>query len=164
MNRKQNKIFIIALSILLVIAISIAKVQASTDGYASVVAFCATLLAKQGRLPWPFRDNRPIGTPFKKGQSVGSIQIGVDPRTLTPKKNLSTLDSQRIESAVDHARNSLLEVTADGVISDGHHRLKDAINNRRPVDVIILFSGETRPDNSTTRQTPAKAAPTGAIP
>lgn len=77
------------------------------------------------------------GAPFKKGQPCGSVQIGVDPNTLTPTKDLSTLDPRRIHNAVKYAGDRALEVTQNGEVLQGHHRLANAIRIGKAVDVEI---------------------------
>ena len=77
------------------------------------------------------------GVPFQPGKT--GIQYGVDPNTLIPEKNLSTLDPQRIANAVKYAGDQLIRVGLDGNILDGHHRVADAIANGRAVDVFVEF-------------------------
>ena len=82
------------------------------------------------------------GVPFKTGQRIGTIQYGVDPNTLIPKKNLKTLDPNRIKSAVKYAGDQALEVSRNGYIQQGHHRAADAIAHGRAVDVEITILGD----------------------
>lgn len=83
-----------------------------------------------------------VGVPFKTGGKIGSIQIGVNPNTLIPTKDLNTLNPLRIADAVKYAGNQALEVTSGGTILQGHHRVADAIAKGRPVDVIITIFGD----------------------
>ena len=78
------------------------------------------------------------GKPFEAGRAMGSVQMGVDPNTLIPAKDLSTLKANDIASAAKYAGNKCIQVSRDGVIQQGHHRLTDAINNGRAVDVKIV--------------------------
>ena len=77
-----------------------------------------------------------IGEPFKPGQRVGIVQIGVDPRTLIPSKNLSQPETKRLKNAEAY-RDVAVSVTRSGRIRDGHHRVKNAIKKSWPVDVSI---------------------------
>lgn len=78
----------------------------------------------------------PIGKPFDpKGPSV---QEGVDPHTLTPTKDLSTLDPQRLKQVQQYGMNQSITVYRDGTIEDGHHRLRIALENNAAVDVNVL--------------------------
>jgi hypothetical protein len=80
----------------------------------------------------------PIGSPFRKGDRIGAIQIGVNPATLTPGKNLRTLDSGRLRQAVMHAGDHAIEVTTDGLVRNGNHRLKDALKRGKTIDIRIV--------------------------
>lgn len=75
------------------------------------------------------------GIPFKSG--VTGMQYGVDPNTLTPVKDLSTLNKYRMASAVKYGSNHAVEVGLTGKIYDGHHRVADAINNGRAIDIYV---------------------------
>ncbi|MCL2421504.1 MAG: hypothetical protein FWD03_06565 [Defluviitaleaceae bacterium] len=78
-----------------------------------------------------------IGNPFDPNGS--RVQIGVDPRTLTPGKDLSTLDPRRQQSAVRHGGDHTIIVDRTGKVLDGNHRLNDALQNNRPVDIQIGY-------------------------
>ena len=84
----------------------------------------------------PKASSKPVGKPFDpKGPKV---QIGVDPKTLTPSKNLASLDSYRLKNAEIFGRDQALSVYRNGVIEDGNHRLANALANNRSVDVVIF--------------------------
>jgi hypothetical protein len=83
------------------------------------------------------KPEEPIGKPFNPNGPA--VQEGVDPRTLTPQKDLGTLSRQRMNDAVTHAKDKPIKVDRNGVVQDGHHRLKDAIENNRAVDVQIGY-------------------------
>ncbi len=76
------------------------------------------------------------GVPFKPGRT--GMQYGVDPNTLTPTKNLSTLDPYRLKNAITYGGDHAVQVGITGIIQDGHHRVADAILNGRAVDVFVL--------------------------
>ena len=78
-----------------------------------------------------------VGEPFIAGQPVGTIQIGVDPKTLTP--NGRTLIPSRLETAERYGKDMVVEVFSNGVIYDGHHRVANAIRYGRSVDVLVRF-------------------------
>ncbi|WP_041714958.1 hypothetical protein [Acetivibrio clariflavus] len=78
-----------------------------------------------------------IGKPFDPKGKV--VQVGVDPKTLKPTKNLDTLDPIRQKNAVKHAGDKPIIVDRKGNVLDGHHRLNDAIQNGRAVDVQIGY-------------------------
>lgn len=67
------------------------------------------------------------------------MQEGVDPNTLKPTKKLDTLDPIRQKNAVKHAGDKPIIVDRNGNVLDGHHRLNDAIQNGRDVDVQIGY-------------------------
>jgi hypothetical protein len=80
---------------------------------------------------------KPVGAAFNpQGRNV---QIGVNPNTLTPAKNLNSLDSFRQRAAVTHAGDRPIIVDKTGRVLDGHHRLNDAIQNNRLVDIQIGY-------------------------
>ena len=68
-----------------------------------------------------------------------SVQEGVNPNSLKPTKDLSTLDPARIKNSIKYAENKPIIVDSDGNVLDGHHRLKYAIDNNRPVDVSVGY-------------------------
>ena len=78
----------------------------------------------------------PIGpnfVPYGK-----SVQEGVNPNSLIPTKDLSTLDNQRMQNAVKYGGEPII-VDNLGNVLDGHHRLKYAIKNNKAVDVSIGY-------------------------
>ena len=82
-------------------------------------------------------NQKPIGPPYDPNGP--RRQEGVDPNTLKPVKDLNTLDPQRIQNAVKYAGDESIQVYRDGTIYQGHHRVADAIKNRRAVDVFIEY-------------------------
>lgn len=78
------------------------------------------------------------GVPFKTGMPRQTIQEGVDPNTLTiGKQYLGNMKKNDIANAVKFAGGHCIQVSKDGEVLNGHHRVVDAINNGRAVDVII---------------------------
>ena len=75
------------------------------------------------------------GNPFEAGKT--GIQYGVNPNTLIPQKDLTTLDPQRMANAVKFGGDHAVRVGLTGIIQDGHHRVADAIMNGRAVDVFV---------------------------
>ena len=75
------------------------------------------------------------GKAFKEGK-IG-IQYGIDPNTLTPQKDLNSLDPQRMADAVKFAGDQSIIVSRTGIIQNGHHRVADAIINGRAVDIFV---------------------------
>ena len=75
------------------------------------------------------------GKPFEPGKT--GFQYGVDPNTLTPQKNLATLDPKRMADAIKFAGDQSVQVSRTGVIQDGHHRVADAIMNGRAIDIFV---------------------------
>ncbi len=83
------------------------------------------------------KTQKPIGKEFDpKGKTV---QEGIDPNTLKPVKDLDTLDPIRQKNAIKYAGDKPIIVDRNGNVLDGHHRLKDAIQNGRAVDVQIGY-------------------------
>ena len=68
-----------------------------------------------------------------------NVQEGVNPNSLKPAKDLSTLDSARMRNSIKYAENKPIIVDRQGNVLDGHHRLKYAIDNNKPVDVSIGY-------------------------
>jgi hypothetical protein len=58
---------------------------------------------------------------------------------MKPSKDLSTLDTARMKNAIKYAENKPIIVDEKGYVLDGHHRLKFAIENNKPVDVSIGY-------------------------
>ncbi len=83
------------------------------------------------------KTSKPIGKPFDPKGKV--VQEGVDPNTLKPGKKLDTLDSNRQKNAVKYGGDKPIIVDRNGNVLDGHHRLNDAIQNGRAVDVQIGY-------------------------
>jgi len=81
--------------------------------------------------------SKTIGKPFDPNGKV--VQEGVDPNTLKPGKKLDTLDPKRQKDAVKYGGDKPIIVDRNGNVLDGHHRLNDAIQNGRAVDVQIGY-------------------------
>jgi hypothetical protein len=83
---------------------------------------------------------RSDGEPFTPGShDRNTILYGIDPLTLKAQKDLNDLSPERLHAVDrDDRKFQLIEVTKDGVVRDGHHRLKLAIQEGRAVDVIIV--------------------------
>lgn len=101
---------------------------------ASLIVGAASKIAKIGTAVKASHPTNP-GSPFKAGKT--GFQYGVDPNTLIPSKDLSTLDSQRISDAVKFGGNHSVIVGKTGIIQDGHHRVADAIKNGRAIDIFV---------------------------
>ena len=68
-----------------------------------------------------------------------AVQMGINPNSLIPTKDLSTLDIQRMKNAIKYGGDKPIIVDANGRVLDGHHRLKYAIENNRAVDASIGY-------------------------
>ena len=77
-----------------------------------------------------------LGKPFNPNGN--KVQIGVDPRTITPSKDLSNLDLQRLRNAEIYGRDQAISVYRNGVVEDGNHRLKNALTYKRSIDISIF--------------------------
>ena len=75
------------------------------------------------------------GKPFEIGKT--GFQYGVNPNTLTPQKDLATLNPQRMADAVKYAGDKSIIVGQNGMIQDGHHRVANAIMNGRAIDIFV---------------------------
>lgn len=75
------------------------------------------------------------GVPFNP--NIKGIQTGVDPNTLIPAKDLSTLSPQRINNAVKYGGGQAIYVNSAGVILDGHHRVAYAIASGQAIDIFV---------------------------
>jgi len=82
--------------------------------------------------------NRNAGEPFDSKAPIGKVQVGVDPQSLIPNKDLNSLDSERLRNVEEHARDIPIEVNHLGFVIQGHHRLKNALKNNRSIDVKIV--------------------------
>ena len=113
--------------------------QCMKDAYHKARQNGETILAASLAALKAYRQNhmKPIGPAFDpKGNRV---QQGVDPRSLTPTKDLSTLDNRRLEDAIKYGGDKPIIVDNKGNVLDGHHRLKYAIEHNRAVDVSIGY-------------------------
>ena len=68
-----------------------------------------------------------------------TVQEGVNLNSLSPTKDLSSLDDFRMKNAVKYAGDKPIIVDKNGNVLDGYHRLKHAILNDRAVDVSIGY-------------------------
>ena len=68
-----------------------------------------------------------------------TVQEGVNLNSLSPTKDLSSLDDFRMKNAVKYAGDKPIIVDKNGNVLDGYHRLKHAISNDRAVDVSIGY-------------------------
>ncbi|WP_353324618.1 RHS repeat-associated core domain-containing protein, partial [Chitiniphilus shinanonensis] len=82
------------------------------------------------------KENEGSGVPFDP--TGRRVQEGVNPKSLKPQKDLSKLDKGRLRRVEENARDQSIEVTRDGVIQQGHHRVRNAIDNGRSVDVKVI--------------------------
>ena len=78
-----------------------------------------------------------IGPDFNPNGNA--VQEGINPNSLSPTKDLSSLDDFRMQNAVKYGGNKPIIVDKYGNVLDGHHRLKHAILNDRAVDVSIGY-------------------------
>ena len=67
------------------------------------------------------------------------VQMGINPNSLHPTKDLNTLDNKRLMESIKHAGDKPIIVDSQGNVLDGHHRLKYAIINNCAVDVSIGY-------------------------
>lgn len=75
------------------------------------------------------------GKPFEAGKT--GLQNGIDPNTLIPQKDLTTLNPQRMANAIKYGGDQAVRVGRTGIIQDGHHRVADAIMNGRAIDIFV---------------------------
>lgn len=68
-----------------------------------------------------------------------SVQEGVNPNSLIPTKDLSTLDNTQMKNAVNYGGDKSIIVDRNGHVLDGHHRLKYAIKHNKTVHVSIGY-------------------------
>lgn len=68
-----------------------------------------------------------------------AVQIGINPNSLKPTKDLSTLSDMRMKNAVRYGGYKPIIVDNLGNVLDGHYRLKFAIKNNKAVDVSIGY-------------------------
>lgn len=68
-----------------------------------------------------------------------TVQQGVDPNTLIPGKDLSTLDDKRLKDAIKYGSDKSIIVDRNGKVLDGNHRLKYALDNNKSVDITIGY-------------------------
>ena len=64
--------------------------------------------------------------------------MGVDPHTIIPSKDLSSLSKYRLKMAEKYGREQAITVFRNGVVEDGNHRLANAISHHRPIDIFIV--------------------------
>ena len=68
-----------------------------------------------------------------------ACQEGINPNSLKPTKDLSTLDPARVKNAVEFAGDRPIIVDKNGYVLDGHHRLQYAIENNQAVDISVGY-------------------------
>ena len=83
------------------------------------------------------KSKKEIGKPFDPHGE--KLQIGVDPKTITPSKDLSSLDPIRLKNVERFGREQAIVVTRMGRVVDGNHRLANALIHKRAIDVVILY-------------------------
>jgi hypothetical protein len=86
-------------------------------------------------MSWPAGWQNPITV------VAGQIQAGVDARLLLPARTdllQERLDFQRGLLLAGKARLTPIQVTAEGVIWDGHHGVRAAAERGDPVDVLVV--------------------------
>ncbi len=66
------------------------------------------------------------------------IQTGVNPKTLKPRKDLSSLDKGRLKRVEEFGRDQAIDVERSGVVRQGHHRIRNAIDRGRSIDVNVI--------------------------
>ena len=71
------------------------------------------------------------------------FQEGVDPRSLKPIRNLNKLNPSDLARVEKYGRDKVIHVFKNGYISDGHHRVANAIRYKRLVDVFIKHGDYT---------------------
>jgi hypothetical protein len=70
----------------------------------------------------------------------GAVQSGVDPARLRPSRTdlvRSRLEFQRALLRSGRSRFTMIQASRDGVIIDGHHGVRAAVEEGRPVDVSV---------------------------
>jgi hypothetical protein len=73
--------------------------------------------------------------------TVGQVQIGVDPQLLLPSRTdliLLRLEAQRHLLQAGQRRYTMIQVTTEGVIWDGHHGVRAAAEESVFVDVRVV--------------------------
>ena len=86
-------------------------------------------------MTFPANWHRPITMP------PGQLQTNVDPLLLLPSRHdLSQVrfDLQKALSDCGTERSTPIEVTPDGVIWDGHHAVRVAVEAGKPVTVKVV--------------------------
>ena len=83
------------------------------------------------------KSKKEIGKPFDPHGE--KLQIGVDPKTITPSKDLSSLDPIRLKNVERFGREQAIVVTRMGRVVNGNHRLANAIIHKRAIDVVIFY-------------------------
>lgn len=71
----------------------------------------------------------------------GQVQGGVDPLQLLPSRRdllRLRLEAQRQLLQSGQARHTMIRVTRDGVIYDGHHGVRVAAEQGATVDVLVI--------------------------
>jgi hypothetical protein len=71
----------------------------------------------------------------------GAVQTGVDPSRLLPSRHdliRQRLEFQRALAKAGQSRFTPILVTPDGVIVDGHHAVRAAVEEGRPINVQVI--------------------------
>ena len=82
------------------------------------------------------KPKKTVGPAFDPNGS--NFQMGVDPHTIIPSKDLSSLSKYRLKMAEKYGREQAITVFRNGVVEDGNHRLANAISHHRPIDIFIV--------------------------
>ena len=80
--------------------------------------------------------------PFKTGQKVGTVQIGVNPNTLKINRPIlpDKMKAIKFEAKLNGGINRPIQVYSNGVIYDGNHRVAYARQIGAAVDTIVIFN------------------------
>ena len=82
------------------------------------------------------------GVPFKTGQKVGTVQIGVNPNTLKINRPIlpDKMKAIKFEAKLNGGISRPIQVYSNGVIYDGNHRVAYARQIGAAVDTIVIFN------------------------
>ena len=80
------------------------------------------------------------GVPFKTGQRVGTVQIGVDPKTLKLNTAIHPIKYQAAKAKINSSgMYGVIEVYSNGTVYNGNHRTLIGSELGIPVDTIVVF-------------------------
>lgn len=86
------------------------------------------------------QSSKNVGVPFKKGQKVGTTQIGVDPNTLKLNTSINPAKYNAAKSKIkSNGMYGVVEVYSDGTVYNGNHRTLIGREQGIPVDTIVIF-------------------------